>query len=326
MFSGACVIDSTSDGLEQDRQRGAETIAWYCMYVSIVSIKALPIVYGQSLLMLGPGLLFVLGRSHQSPTEPLRTLQTLFRWQASNLFSSTHSCLVLRAYDCRRWCIAKSVQKCECLARNKSLHRFASLCIALMRHAAKAISKGIKTYVLCFCTESESMREPCVVWVDADVFKAERLRDQLWRTIVANDAVQNLTQIIWLVTDSYDPLALPWPCLGHIWSRWSTYTTLFPMWACKTSDWRRVAPFSLLTSLLSLKLWQISIMQCCHFLSLCHLGLLMKCVWQHSFDNPSQSGWSIYDPSRSIDSNALFIFNGFQWISMDFNGIQWLFR
>ena len=98
------------------------------MYVSIVSIKALPIVYGQSLLMLGPGLLFVLGRSHQSPTEPLRTLQTLFRWQASNLFSSTHSCLVLRAYDCRRWCIAKSVQKCECLARNKSLHRFDETC------------------------------------------------------------------------------------------------------------------------------------------------------------------------------------------------------
>lgn len=47
-------------------------------------------------------------------------------------------------------------------------------------------------------------------------------------------------------------------------------------------------------------------------------------VWQHSY--PSQSGWSIYDPSRSIDSNALFIFNGFQWISTDFNGIQWLFR
>ena len=170
----------------------------------------------------------------------------------------------------------------------------------------------------------ESSEQRSIICWPIGACKIQRLRDQLWRTIVANDAVQNLTQIIWLVTDSYDPLALPRPCLGHIWSRWSTYTTLFPMWACKTSDWRRVAPFSLLTSLLSLKLWQISIMQCCHFLSLCHLGLLMKCVWQHSY--PSQSGWSIYDPSRSIDSNALFIFNGFQWISTDFNGIQWLFR
>ena len=48
------------------------------MYVSIVKQHQRT---SYRLLMLGPGLLFVPGRSHHSPTEPLRTLQTLFRWQ-----------------------------------------------------------------------------------------------------------------------------------------------------------------------------------------------------------------------------------------------------
>lgn len=212
---------------------------------------------------------------------------------------------------------------------------FASLCITLMRHAAKAISKRIKTNVLCFCwfitmfTESESMREPCVVWVDADEGKKSWALPP--RPTLAHDCGRwcgaepdtNHTQLTRMT--SYDPLAMLGLCLGRIWSRWSTYTTLFPMWACKTSDWRRVAPFSLLTSVLSLKLWQISTMQCtcdCHFVTFYHFVTWV--CWWNVFDSTastihrSQGEASTIPPGQLTQMRYSYStdFNGFQWYPM----------